>query len=106
MATTNIPHLDRASTAFGISAAITMAFNTVLTWVKEAYEPLNALMKVMMGHHWTTHGVLDVALFLALGILLMRTSIVTRISGNSLIMLVAGTALLSALGIAAWFVSF
>ena len=106
MMNANLSQLNRTSSAFALSAAITVLFNTVLAWVKDAYEPLNAFMKAVSGHHWTTHGLTDVALFLILGIVFMNTGVADRINPNRLVVTVVGASLLAGLGLAAWFVLF
>jgi hypothetical protein len=47
--------------AFGVSAAITIVFNTVLAWLKKCTHFIASLT----AHHRTTHGLVDVAVFLA-----------------------------------------
>jgi hypothetical protein len=93
--------LDSTATAFGIAAAVTIVFNTLLAWVKDAYEPLNTLMVHIGGHHWTTHGLADVILFFVLGTVLMRRRI--TMDGNRIAWLVAGAVVLSGAGLGLWF---
>jgi hypothetical protein len=93
--------LDSTATAFGISAAVAIVFNTLLAWVKDAYEPLNTLMAQVGGHHWTTHGLADVIVFLALGAVLTRRGI--TMDGNRIACLVAAAVVLSGAGLGLWF---
>ena len=88
--------------AFGASAAITIVFNTVLAWVKDAYEPLNSFMASLTGHHWRTHGLIDVVVFFALGYLFMSYKF--RISGVRLAALLAAASVVAGGGLALWFV--
>ena len=73
---TNTPQDDTLVSArisgWGMAYAYTVLFNAVLTVLKEVTPPLLAAMK-SLGHHWVTQGVLDVALFVVLGILLTNT---------------------------------
>jgi hypothetical protein len=94
--------LDHAAAAFGVSAAITIMFNTVLAWIKDAYDPLNAFMAALTGHHWITHGLADIAVFAILGAILMRWNI--SMDGTKLICLVAGAVIVGGGGLALWFV--
>jgi len=48
-----------------------VAFQHLLSFVKDSYEPMNALMKAMTGHHWITHGLADVIVFVLVGGLLL-----------------------------------
>lgn len=93
--------LDRASTAFGLSAAITIVFNTLLAWVKDAYDPLNSFMASLTGHHWITHGLADVILFVLLGWLFMSRGV--RVGGTTLVVAVAAAVMVGGGGLAAWF---
>ncbi len=99
----NATKLDRASAAFGLAAAITVLFNMVLTWAKEAYEPLNVFMKSLTGHHWITHGITDVVLFVLLGMIFMNTGVVEKMSPNSLVLTLIGAVVVAGLGLAGWF---
>ena len=93
--------LDATATAFGISAAVAIVFNTLLAWVKDAYDPLNTLMAHVGGHHWTTHGLVDVIVFLGLGAILMRRRI--TMDGNLMVGLLAAAVVLSGAGLGVWF---
>jgi hypothetical protein len=96
--------LDRTTTAFGLSAAVTCIFNTLLAWVKDAYEPLNNFMASLTGHHWTTHGIVDVLLFVALGFVFMNTGIPDRLSAKGLTRTLVASVIGSGLGLLVWFV--
>ena len=93
--------LDQASTAFGLSAAITIVFNTLLAWVKDAYDPLNSFMASLTGHHWITQGLADVILFVLLGWLFMSRGV--RVGGTVLVVAVAAAVMVGGGGLAAWF---
>lgn len=97
---------DRTAAAFGVSAAITVVFNVVLAFVKDSYPPLNAFMAHLTGHHWRTHGLADVILFVALGLLFVASGTPSRgLTGNLVVGLVAAViAASSALGL--WFLFF
>jgi hypothetical protein len=96
--------LDGAAAAFGMSAAITVVFNTLLAWVKDAYDPLNSFMASLTGHHWRTHGLADVILFVALGYIFMHRNF--RMNGVKLTEVLAAAVVLGGGGLALWFVLF
>jgi hypothetical protein len=100
----NEPKLDRAAAAFGLAAAVAVVFNTLLAWVKDSYEPLNAFMKSLSGHHWTTHGIADVVLFLALGMLFMSMGVGAQMSPRRVITTLAVSVVIAGLGLVAWFI--
>ena len=91
-----------AVTGFGLAAAITIVFNTLLAWTKDSFPPLNTLMAHMTGHHWRTHGLVDVILFLVLGFVLTRINV--SIDGYRLAAILAAAVIVAGGGLAFWFV--
>src|SRR5689334_20889935 len=95
--------LSRTAAGFSAAAAITLAFNALLTIVKDASEPLHDFMQKLMGHHWTTHGVVVLVVFFVLGWLLSKSEAVSRMSDTALIGAVVAGALINGGAIALWF---
>jgi hypothetical protein len=100
---TEVVGLDRVSKAYALSAAVTVIFNTLLAWIKDAYDPLNTFMAHLMGHHWTTHGVLDVLLFIALGYVFLSLGTAERMAPKRLAAILVGSVVVASLGLAGWF---
>ncbi|MDR3411763.1 MAG: hypothetical protein P4L87_12620 [Formivibrio sp.] len=98
--------LNRSSAAFALSAAATVIFNTVLAWVKDAYDPLNQFMASLLGHHWISHAVFDIAFFIILGLILMSTGVASRINPLRLPIVLFCSVVVAGLGLVAWFVFF
>lgn len=96
--------LDRTTTAFGLAAAIVAVFSTLLTWAKEAYVPLHDFMASLTGHHWTTHGIVDVLLWIAIGFVLLNTGIPERVGGKALTTTLIAATIAGAVGLLGWFV--
>jgi hypothetical protein len=92
---------EAVAVAFGTSAAIVIVFNTLLAWIKDAYDPLNNLMASLTGHHWITHGLIDVVLFVLLGWLLSRRD--NAHITYALVVALFAAAAAGGLGLAAWF---
>jgi uncharacterized membrane protein len=63
-------------------------------------------MKAVGGHHWTTHGLVDLAVFVALGIVFTKTGAAEKLDPNRLIAGLAGAVAIAALGLALWYVFF
>lgn len=62
-------------TSFGLSAAITSVFSALLVVLKETNEgTVLAWMKAVTIHHWVTHTVLVLILFVALGWIFARAN--------------------------------
>jgi hypothetical protein len=62
--------LDKTTIGFGLSAAVMSILNALLVIFKEMTPPFKKAMADAMGHHWTTHGVAVLGLFLVLGFVL------------------------------------
>jgi hypothetical protein len=93
-----------ATSGFVLSAAVTVLFNTALAWAKDAYPPLNDFMKSLSGHHWTTHGLVDLLLFFGLGLLFMKTRVTEKIAPNRLTAVLVGAVAIASVGLALWYV--
>ena len=88
--------LSKNSRAFGLSLAVTSVVNALLVIAKETSPAIEAAMKNLTGHHWITHSLAIVLLFLALGWILARTGGNT-LNVNKLIRALAGGVILGSL---------
>jgi hypothetical protein len=61
------PPLAKRTVAFGVAVAIACVVNAVIVVIKEKNPAVMNGLKSVLGHHWTTHSALVVALFLVLG---------------------------------------
>lgn len=95
--------LSKASSAFALAAIVTVLFNTGLAWVKDAYDPLNTWMAHLTGHHWITHGLFDIALFVILGVIFTGVGAGKQTKADSLAVGLVAAVVVSGLGLAAWF---
>jgi formate hydrogenlyase subunit 3/multisubunit Na+/H+ antiporter MnhD subunit len=86
--------LDKWSVGFGISFLVASLFNALLIVAKESYAPLKDWMKALSGHHWISHGIFVIVLFIALGYALSRTDLDETIdAAKTAWMVIAGTVL-------------
>jgi hypothetical protein len=95
--------LSPATSGFVLAATITALFNTALACGKDADAPLKALMKSLAGHDWTTQGLIDLALFVGLGLIFSRTRVAERINAGRLIAWLIGAVAIAAIGLGLWF---
>ena len=100
------PKLTAATSGFVLAAAISVLFNTALAWAKDAYAPLKAFMRSLSGHDWTTHGLVDLLLFVGLGFIFMNTKVAEKIDANRLIRVLIGAVGVAGLGLALWYAFF
>lgn len=63
--------VDRWTNAFGLSFALSGVLSSILVVVKELNHGVFQWMASLTGHHWVTHGVFQLVLFVALGMLLL-----------------------------------
>ncbi len=92
--------LDKFTVGFGISAAITIFFNTLLMITKEKILSVHNFMVTLSGHHWTSHGLIDVMVFILLGLFFSKKELHLNISSLliiSVIISVSGIILFVAL---------
>jgi len=88
---------------FGTSAAITIVFNTLLAWVKDAFDPLNTFMGQLTGNHWITHGLMDTALFFVLGAVLTWARHGRPGDGIRLVAMLLVATVVAGAGLGLWF---
>jgi len=99
---TNIAENPSATvTGYGISYSVTSIFSALLVILKESNESVQGLLVALSGHHWVTHGILNLILFVVLGVILSRREI--DMSGDTLTKLVVGSTIVGGLIIALFF---
>jgi hypothetical protein len=95
--------MTRATSGFVLSASITVVFSTVLACLKDVIPPLKAFLKSIAGHDWTTQGLIDLLLFVGLGLIFTSTRVAERIDPSRLTTGLVAAVVLAALGLGIWF---
>jgi uncharacterized Tic20 family protein len=98
--------LNKNTTSFGASLAITSILSAVLVVIKESSEnTLLPLMKNLTGHHWITHGVVAIVAFVLIGFGLgkINNGQGLKMAPERLIMVIVGAVVLSGLIIAGFY---
>jgi len=88
--------VSKYTVSFGISLALVSVINGLLVLAKEMIPSVMSAMKSLTGHHWVTHSVISVSLFLLLGWVFARGNggQGVKLTGKQLInILVSGVAL-------------
>lgn len=98
--------LGRSSAGFATASAVTVLFSTALAWAKDAYRPLNSLMNAIAWHNWISHGITDVVLFFALGLIFSKTRWIGRIAPNRLIGFLVAAVVVAGGGLLVWYALF
>jgi hypothetical protein len=65
-------NISKYTVAYGLSLAIVSVVNSLLVLLKEMSEGVHAWMARLTGHHWVTHSIFIVLLFVLLGWLFGR----------------------------------
>ena len=86
--------LDAKISGYGMAYVYTVLFSAVLTVVKETTPPLLNLMK-SLGHHWVTHGVLNLIVFFVLASILVKSG--RQMDGGRLGGMIAGATVIGGL---------
>jgi lipoprotein signal peptidase len=99
--------IGKYTRSFGLSFAITSVLSALLVILKETNEEsVLAWMKAATGHHWVTHGLINLILFVVLGwafsIFNARQGV--KISVNALIGCIVGAVLISGVLIAGFYI--
>lgn len=98
------PEFGRPRTAFALSAATAVLFNTVVACAKDAYHPLKMFMSSLSGNDWTTQGLVDVVLFFGLGLILLRIGWIERINPRRVMPLLVVAVIVAGAGLFAWYI--
>jgi hypothetical protein len=90
--------IGKYTRSFGLSFAITSVFSALLVILKESSEEgVLAWMAAITGHHWVTHGLINLILFVVLGWALSRAGKGqgVKISANGLVSCIVGAVVIS-----------
>ena len=89
---------DAYATGYGLSFAIVSVLSALLVVLKEIKEDsVLAAMKAITGHHWVTHGLLDVILFVVIGAALAKGGRGMTMAADTLVRTITGSVIVSGL---------
>jgi len=95
--------LNPVTAGFVLSAGITAVVSSALACAKDVDPGLKSLMKSIAGHDWTTQGLVDLALFIVLGMIFTNAKLAKRVDPNRLIMILVGTVIVASITLTVWF---
>jgi hypothetical protein len=98
--------IGKYTMSFGLSFAITSVISALLVILKESSEEgVLAWMKAITGHHWVTHGLINLILFVVLGWVLSKASKGQgmQMSANGLVACIVGAVIIDGLLIAGFY---
>lgn len=95
--------IGASATGFGASYAIASVLSALLVVLKERSGAVHDGLAAITGHHWVTHGLLSLIVFLVLGLVLSRIGSGMRMTADVLIMIIVGATVLSGLIIVGYY---
>jgi hypothetical protein len=101
-----LTELGKYTRSFGLSFVITSFFSALFVIFKETHEDtVMAWMKSATSHHWITHGLINLVVFVVLGWALSRSNNGdgVNISTNALSMCIAASLVISGILIAGFY---
>lgn len=105
MANTDMNNESVGATAagFGLSYSITVLLSALLVILKELSPAVHDGLAAITGHHWVTHGLLNLIVFVVLGFVLSRSAASASMDGTKLVNYVVGSTVVSGIIIAGFF---
>lgn len=102
----NEKKLSPVTAGFGLSLFITSIFSTLLVIIKEINEhTVLEWMKHATPHHWITHGVMVLAVFILLGMVLSKGK-ASEIQADTLVKLLVAAVVLSFVGVSGFYLTY
>ncbi len=95
--------IGKYTASFGLSLGLTSLFNALLVVIKETNETTVLAWMKASGHHWVTQGILDVIVFVALGLLLANMGESWRMQPNKVTAVAIGGVVAGGLIIAGFY---
>ena len=98
--------IGKYTRSFGLSFAITSVVSALLVIIKESSEEgVLAAMKAVTGHHWITHGLINLILFVVIGWAFTRSNNGqgVEINANGLVSCILGAVIISGILIAGFY---
>jgi uncharacterized membrane protein SirB2 len=99
----NKTNTDKYFVGFGLSLVVTILLNAVILFFKEISTNVMNAMKAALGHHWTTHGVILIVVFVVLGFILSNVKLKTEWNSQRMLKYIIWAVIISTVIIAGFF---
>jgi len=96
--------MDKYAAGFGMSLAVTSVLNAIILVIKEKNESVMSALKAALGHHWTTHGVIVIIVFLLLGFIFSAMKLETRFDSHRMLKYIVWGVVISSVITAGFFI--
>jgi len=98
--------MDKYLLGFGLSLVVTNLLNAVILVVKEVSSPVMNVMKAALGHHWTTHGVFLLFVFVILGVVFSINEVGEKWDSLKMMYYIIGSVIISVVIITVFFLPY
>ncbi len=102
----NKTNMNKYSLGFGLSLVVTNLLNAVILVVKEVSSSVMNVMKAALGHHWTTHGVFLLFVFVILGVVFSIKGAGAKWDSRKLMYYISGSVIISVVIITVFFLPY
>ena len=98
--------MNKYALGFGLSLVVTNLLNAVILVVKEVSAPVMNVMKAALGHHWTTHAVLLLFVFVILGAVFSIYEVGAKWDSRKMMYYIIGSVIISVVIITVFFLPY
>lgn len=99
----NNTYMGKYAAGFGLSLVITTLLNAIILVIKETNASVMSAMKSALGHHWTTHGVLVLIVFVVLGFIFSGMKLENKLDSGKMLKYIMWAVIISVIIIAGFF---
>jgi len=97
------PPMDKYSAGFGLSLVVANFLNAIILIVKEKNAAVMSALKAALGHHWITHGLIVIAVFIILGFIFSIMKLETNMNACKIQKYIIWSVIISGVIIAGFF---
>jgi len=98
--------MNKYALGFGLSLVVTNLLNAVILVVKEVSSSVMDVMKAALGHHWTTHAVLLLFVFVILGAVFSIYEVGAKWDSRKMMYYIIGSVIISVVIITVFFLPY
>jgi uncharacterized membrane protein YcfT len=95
--------MEKYTAGFGLSLVVTSLLNAVILLIKETNDSVMSAMRAALGHHWTTHGVIVITVFVVLGFIFSSLKLEKRWDSHKMLKYIIWATILSGAIVAGFF---
>ncbi|HQN57749.1 MAG TPA: hypothetical protein PLR24_10965 [Saprospiraceae bacterium] len=95
--------MDKYTAGFGLSLVVASFLNAIILIVKEKNTAVMSALKAALGHHWITHGLIVIAVFIILGFIFSNMKLESKLNACKIQKYIIWSVIISGVIIAGFF---